>query len=192
MRARAIAWQYHCRLLLRLRWAQLQRSSLSEWQIRLMALLGNNKMIAQPPIPPELWEHPLNVDAVRWLKLAGEEVDPSYLAVFQLLLWGLDQPATPFQEPQLREGLRHAAEVLAFGRSAANALAYLLENPEGDPEEPNIDAHQVQSASEVPQDAANQLAYALHNRLQVDENLEDSYPANPSQQFPVDRAHPND
>jgi hypothetical protein len=76
--------------------------------------------------------------------------------------------------------------------SVANALAYLLENPAGDPEEPNIDAHQIQSASEVPQDAADQLAYALHNRLQVDENLEDSYPPNPNQSFPVDRHHPHD
>src|SRR5947208_3096804 len=122
-------------------------------------------MLVSQPIPPEVQNHPLNVESRRWLKLAKEDPDPSIQPVFQLILWGLDQPATPFQEPQLREALRHAAEVLAFRREPERALAYLLENPEGDPEEPNIDAHQVQSASEVPQDAANQLAYALHNRL---------------------------
>jgi hypothetical protein len=118
-------------------------------------------------------------------------VDPSYLAVFQLLLWGLDQPATPIQEPQLRESLRHAAEVLAYQRPPQDALDYLLADPEGDPEEPRVSAEDLQHSSRVPRQAANELAYALHNRLQVDPNLEDSYPPNPSQQFPVDRNQPN-
>jgi hypothetical protein len=143
-------------------------------------------------LTPEIRNHPLNVEAARWLKLAKEPVEPSSQPVFQLLLWGLDQPSTQFQEPQLREALRHAAEVLAYQRPPKDALAYLLENPNGDPDEPNVDAEHLQSSSRVPRQAANQLAFALHNRLQNDENLEDSYPPNPSQQFPVDRAHPND
>lgn len=69
---------------------------------------------------------PINQVAAQKLKMVHAEVDPTLLAVFQLMKWGIDAGV-----PLTHQRTAHELERLRRDSDAGKALAYLLENLPG-------------------------------------------------------------
>jgi len=117
-------------------------------------------------------QHPLNQEALRWLRLTDQEPSPMGMYLLQLILWGLDEGKIKFQHQAHGAAFREQVEAFLYRAEPADALAYLL-GPRK--EEPLIDVYQLQMGR-VPEDAAGWLIDALNSALESDPNLEGIYP----------------
>lgn len=109
----------------------------------------------------KLENNPLNQEAKRLLKKAGVEVDPSYLAVFQLMEWGLQQGIRiRGDDPDYLDFL----ERLTYEEDTAGALDYLTRDRDGTLQLEEGDLKRF----EDPEAAAEFLLEELWARIKAD------------------------
>ena len=112
---------------------------------------------------------PLNQEAKQWLLVAGEDPDPSYQYLYQLLLWGL-RPGS------LAEEYRLFLERLAYQLDQEAAYQYLVKGLEfQDPEEFFLYPGDLEN-QHAPLDAARKLLDVFKMAMTTDENLVPSFP----------------
>lgn len=114
----------------------------------------------------------LNQAALHWLSRAvkASDLEPHYLYVLALALWGLDHGASGDWPDDRKYALRQQVDGL-FGWAPKNAMAWLVSNPEGpdDPKEQEQELVQSLKAAPDPKYAAALLLNAIYSR-QVSEN----------------------
>ena len=116
---------------------------------------------------------PLNREAAKHLLAANVDPDPSYQAMFQLLLWGLEEGGLKWPHREgLEEPYHHFLERVAGQADQGEAYRYLVTNPkDGDRLQPG-DLDRLDS----PKAAARQLLEAFQVAMTEDESLVPSYP----------------
>src|SRR5258708_29046620 len=108
----------------------------------------------------------LNRAALRWLKQAKEQPDPSYLHVLTLAHWGLENGVQGEWPPRDRAAIEDQVGQL-LGWKAANALAWLLSNPNGpDKSEQEQNLLQGLENAENAKQAAAHVLNAIYSRQQ--------------------------
>jgi len=104
---------------------------------------------------------PVNLEALRWLKEAGQKPDHSILHSTQLMEWALDSGE---YEPRddLRWPIMDSLETLK-GADPQKAMDYLTLTDSGDV---GISRKEL-SQAETPEEAAAMLIECLHSKLQA-------------------------
>jgi hypothetical protein len=109
----------------------------------------------------------LNRAALKWLKEAKAPAPDHYLHLLNLAHWGLEMKVAAGWPN--RDALRQQVEGL-FGWKAADALHWLLSNPNGESEqEQSANLHRLLETSDDPQRAARHVLETIWDR-QVSQN----------------------
>jgi hypothetical protein len=119
---------------------------------------------------------PLNREATAWINQAQVEPDPSYQAMYQLLLWGLGPGGLKWTlAGGDLEPFRNYLEDVATQKNQAEAYRYLVEDPRLGPEEPRLAPGDL-AAQKDPRGAAYKLLECWVEALTADQSLVPSYP----------------
>jgi hypothetical protein len=112
-------------------------------------------------------DNPLNRAALEWLAEAKADAPTYYLHLLSLAAWGLEKGvASGWKE---RAALQEQVDGL-FGWKAANALHWMLSNPNAGPkEEQSASLHRLLETSDGPERAARAVLETIFDR-QVSEN----------------------
>lgn len=110
----------------------------------------------------------LNRAALRWLKEARARAPNHYLHLLNLAHYGLEMGQAE-NWGENRAAIRQQVDGL-FGWKAADALLWMLSNPEaGDREEQQASLHRLLETSEDPESAAGHVLWTIWRR-QVSQN----------------------
>ena len=112
----------------------------------------------------QLQKLPLNQESEKLLKKVGEKLDPSYLAVFQLMQWGLRQGLSPVNDDQDFEDL---VERLSYNPNQEESFNYLTKNWQG---EKDLDGEDLKLQPN-PERAAMRLLEQLKLKVKSDPQL---------------------
>jgi hypothetical protein len=119
---------------------------------------------------------PLNREATKHLQQANQEPDPSYQAMYQLLLWGLGPGGLKWTLAGADlEPFRNYLESVSTQANQAEAYRYLVQDPRLGPEEPRLQEGDL-ARLDSPKAAAYQLLECWVEALTADESLVPSYP----------------
>lgn len=131
-----------------------------------------------PPQLETINQHPLNLEAKRWLKKAGAEMDPSQPYLLQLLLWGLEESdldLTPDSHRELKARLLPIVASLLSNPDKAAVQAYLLHGRSGhlnDP--PHLSLRSLENA-QSPEDASMRALDSLSDLVSADPTMDQNY-----------------
>jgi hypothetical protein len=96
--------------------------------------------------------------------------------MYQLLLWGLAEGGLTWPHPEgSAEPYQHFLERVAGQPDQAAAYRYLTEDPRLGPEEPRLQAGDLEDL-DGPVEAARQLLDSFQESMTADESLVPSYP----------------
>jgi len=111
---------------------------------------------------------PLNQEAKKWLKAAKESHPPEQLAVLALAFWGVEQRLQGGWPNRDRPAVEEQVNGL-LGWKPANALAWVLGNPEGpDRKEQEASLLKCLREAEDPEEAALYVLEAIYDHQRAD------------------------
>lgn len=134
-------------------------------------------MHAPPPLE-KINQHPLNLEARKWLQKAGAEMDLSQPYLLQLQLWGLEESdlgLTPDSHRELKTRLLPIVNSLLSEPDKTAVQSYLLHGRNGNPNDPpHLSLHSLENAQD-PADAAMRALDSLSDLVSADPTMDQNY-----------------